>query len=73
MSNQPNKRTMLIIVSAVDAFLGAGILLIYFGLIPIDISGWGIPRWVVGVVGGVWFFSAFAILMYQLTKTESSE
>lgn len=67
------KRTILIIVSAVDAVLGAIILLIYFGLFPVDISSWGIPRWVVGVVGGVWFFSAFAILMYQLTKTETSE
>ncbi len=70
MNNQPNKRTMLIIVSAVDSVLGAIVLLIYFGLFPVDISSWGIPRWVVGVVGGVWFLSALGVLMYQLTKTE---
>lgn len=73
MDSQPNKRVLLIIVSAVDALLSGVVLLIYFGVLPIDISGWGIPRWVVGVVGGVWFLSALAVLAYQLTKTDLSE
>jgi hypothetical protein len=70
MNSQPNKRTILIIVSAMDAVLGGTVLLIYFGFLPIDISGLGIPRWVVGLVGGVWFLSAIAVLVYQLTKTD---
>jgi len=69
MDIQPNKRTVLIIVSAIDSFLGSIVLLIYFDFLPIDISGWGIPRWVIGLVGGVWFLSAIAILVYQLTNT----
>ena len=69
MDSQPNKRTILIIVSAIDSFLGGIVLLIYFDFLPIDISGWGIPRWVIGVAGGIWFLSAIAILVYQLTKT----
>jgi len=73
MDSQPNKRTILIIVSAVDAILGGIVLLIYFGLFPVDISSWGIPRWVVGAVGGIWFLSAIAVLLYQLTKTDISE
>lgn len=73
MNFQPNKRILLIIVSAVDALLSGIVLLIYFGLLPIDISGWGIPSWVIGLVGGLWFVSAFAVLVYQLTKTETSE
>lgn len=73
MNTQLNKRTILILVSAVDAILGAIVLLIYFGFFPVDISGWGIPRWVVGVVGGVWFLSALGVLAYQLTKTETLE
>ena len=73
MNPQPNKRTILIIVSAVDAALSGIVLLIYFGLLPIDISSWGIPRWVIGLVGGVWFVSALAVLVYQLTRTETSE
>lgn len=73
MNPQLNKRMLLIIVSAVDVVLSGIVLLIYFGLLPIDISSWGVPRWVIGVVGGVWFVSALAILVYQLTKTETSE
>lgn len=73
MDSQPNKRMVLIIVSAFDAILGAVVLLIYFDFFPIDISGWGIPRWVIGLVGGAWFFGALAVLVYQLTKTDISE
>ena len=73
MNPQPNKRMLLIIVSAVDAVLSGIVLLIYFGFLPIDISGWGIPRWVIGAVGGLWFLGAIAVLVYQVTKTDISE
>ena len=73
MNPQPNKRMLLIIVSVVDAALSGVVLLIYFGFLPIDISSWGITRWVIGLVGGLWFASALAVLVYQLTKTETSE
>lgn len=70
MNSQPDKRTLFIIASGIDLILSAILLLIYFGLFPVDISGWGIPRWVVGLVGGVWFAGSLAMLVYQLTRTE---
>jgi len=73
MNDQPNQRTIWIIASVMDAILSGIVLLIYFGLLPIDISEWGIPRWVIGVIGGVWFLSAVGFLVYQLTKTNISE
>ena len=73
MNSQPNKRTILIIVSAVDVLISGVVLLIYFGFLPIDLSSFGIPRSVIGVVGGLWFVSALAVLVYQLTKTETLE
>ena len=73
MNSQPNKRLLLIIVSAVDALLSGIVLLIYFGFLPVDISTLGVPRWVVGLVGGLWFVSALIVLVYQLTKTETIE
>ena len=73
MNDGPNKRTVFIIASTVDAILSGIVLLIYFGLLPVDISGWGIPRWVIGVVGGVWFAGSIAVLAYQLTKPDVSE
>jgi len=72
-NSQPNQRTILIIVSAIDVLLSGIVLLIYFSLLPIDISNWGIPRWVVGLVGGIWFTSALAILVYQVTRTDVPE
>ena len=73
MNPQPNKRTVFIIASAVDTVLSGIVLLIYFGLLPVDISSWGIPRWVIGLIGGVWFAGSIAVLAYQLTKTDASE
>jgi hypothetical protein len=73
MDIQSNKRGILIYASIIDAAIGAIILLIYFGLLPIDISGWDIPRWVVGLVGGVWFLAAVGVLAYQLTRTDAPE
>ncbi len=73
MNSQPNKRMLLIIVSAVDMVLSGIALLIYFGFLPIDISSLSVLRWVVGLVGGLWFVSALIVLVYQLTKTDISE
>ena len=69
MNEIPNKRTVLIIASGLDLILSAIVLLIYFGLFSVDISGWGIPRWMIGLIGGVWFAGSLAVLVYQLTKT----
>ncbi len=73
MNPQPNKRMLLIITSAIDVVLSVIVLLIYFGFLPIDISGLGIPRGVIGVVGGVWFAGALAVLVYQWTRTDGIE
>lgn len=73
MKNSENRRKILILVSAIDAALAGIVLLIYFGFLPIDISSLGIPRGMIGVIGGIWFFSALGVLAYQLTKTDMSE
>ena len=73
MDDGQTKRKVFILASTIDAILSGIILLIYFGLLPVDISGWGIPRWVIGLIGGIWFASAIAVLVYQLTKTDISE
>jgi hypothetical protein len=73
MNPKPNKRILLIIVSAVDVLLSGFILLIYFGFLPVDISSWGVQPWFIGLVSGLWFISALAVLVYQLTKTETIE
>jgi hypothetical protein len=72
--NEPlSRRTLFIIVSAIDALLSGIVLLIYFGILPVDISELSIPRWVIGLIGGVWFAAAIAVLTYQLTRTDNSD
>jgi len=63
-----NKRTVFMISGGMDALLGAIALLIYFGIIPVDL---GIPRWIIGVLGGILFFSGVAVVTYFFTKPES--
>jgi len=71
MDNPQSKRTVFILASGLDVILSGIVLLIYFGLLPIDISSWGIPRWIVGLVGGVWFVASVAFLAYQFTRSDS--
>ena len=72
-NDSQTRRKILIIVSAMDLILAGIVLLIYFGFLPVDISGWGIPRWVIGVIGGIWFLGALGVLVYQLTKPDVTE
>jgi hypothetical protein len=72
--NSPQgKRNLIMIISAVEVVLSAAILLILFGVFPIDISGLNIPRTTVGIVAGLWFLSSLGILVYMATKTDTSE
>ena len=73
MNSPQNKRMLLIIVGLIDAVISGAILLMYFGLLPIDISEWGIPRWVVGLIGGLWFLGAVGLVFYQVTRPDISE
>lgn len=73
MDGKQAGRIVLMISSAMDSLLGAIVLLLYFGILPFDISGWGIPRWIIGAVGAVLFFSGIAIFTYISTRTDASE
>jgi hypothetical protein len=49
-------------VGALNALLGAAIMLIYFGLLPINIPYFNIPNWVIGILGVTWFFSGVGVV-----------
>ncbi len=70
---QQRKRLALLFAGLIDTLLGGAVLLVYFGFLPIDISSWGIPRWAVGVIGGIWSFSGVVVLIYQLTRPRLDE
>jgi protein-S-isoprenylcysteine O-methyltransferase Ste14 len=70
MNSQSNKRTVFILAGLTDAILGGVALLLYFGFLPLDISGWDIPPWVFGLGGALLFFSGIGMLTFQLTRTD---
>lgn len=72
-SPQQNRRLMWIIMGLTDTALGGIVLLIYFGVLPVDLAGLGIPRWILGAFGAVWFFSGLGVAAYQATKTVDGE
>ena len=51
-NQQKNKRFVLLISGAVDAVIGAVILLVGFGFFPLDIADYGIPQVVILFIGG---------------------
>jgi integral membrane sensor domain MASE1 len=73
MENQDNKRVIFMLSGVLDSLLGAIALLIYFGILPFNISNWGIPRWGIGLAGGVLFFTGIAMFAYFSTKTDVIE
>ena len=68
MDNQNTKRIVFMISGALDALFGGVALLIYFGILPIDL---GVPNWILGVLGGILFFSGVAVFTYFFTRTDS--
>ena len=72
-SSQNKKRLILLLVGLIDSLLGGAVLLLYFEILPFDLSSLGIPRWVVGLIGGLWFLTGFVVLLFQLTKSQSDE
>ncbi len=73
MENKNTKRAVFLIASGMDMLLGGLGLLLYFGILPLDLGGVGFPRWVVGAVGAVLLLSGVAVFSYILSTTETSE
>jgi hypothetical protein len=65
-----NRRLVFIIAGVTDAVLGGLALCAYFGLIPVGPEALGLPRWAMGVIGAVLFFSGLAVLAFQLSRTD---
>jgi branched-subunit amino acid ABC-type transport system permease component len=70
--NLPNRtrRIAFIISGATDALIGAVILLVGFGLLPVDLADYGIPPWLAIVVGGFMFLMGAWMVAYNLSRLE---
>ena len=61
-------RLIFMSVGALNAVLGAVITLIYFRMLPIDISTLDIPNLVIGILGVTWFLSGVGVVAFAATR-----
>jgi hypothetical protein len=72
MEQPPNrtKRTAFMISGLIDALIGAVLLLIGFGLVPIDVTNYGFANWHVNLLGAVMFILGAGTFAYNLSRFE---
>jgi ABC-type branched-subunit amino acid transport system permease subunit len=70
--NNPNKarRIAFMISGGVDALIGAALLLIGFGFLPIDVAQYGFQNWLVNLLGGVMFLLGAITFAYNFSRLE---
>ena len=72
MEQPPNRtrRIAFMISGAIDALIGAVLLLIGFGLLPIDVTNYGFASWHVNLLGAVMFILGAGTFAYNLSRLE---
>jgi hypothetical protein len=65
-----NKRIVFILSGATDALIGAVILLIGFGFLPLDITDYGLPAWLVILVGAFMFIMGAWMAAYNYSRLD---
>ena len=74
MNQPPNpnrtRRIAYMISGAVDALIGAVLLLIGFGLLPVDTTNYGFANWHVNLLGALMFILGAGTFAYNLSRLE---
>ena len=73
MDNNPssrNRRLAFILSGITDALIGAALLLMGFGFLPVDVTEYGFENWHAIVFGGVMFFIGIVTIAYNLSRLE---
>jgi hypothetical protein len=65
-----NKRFVFILSGATDALIGAVILLIGFGLLPVDLADYSLPSWLVVLVGAFMFIMGAWVAAYNYSRLD---
>jgi hypothetical protein len=67
---QKSRRIAFMLSGAIDALIGAVLLLIGFGLIPLDVTPYGVQNWHVNLLGGAMFLLGAVTFAYNLSRLE---
>jgi membrane-bound ClpP family serine protease len=65
-----NKRLAFILSGITDAVIGAILLLIGFGLLPVDVTKYGLENWHVNLLGAVVFILGVGTFAYHLSRLQ---
>ena len=71
-NNSPNRarRIAFMLSGALDALIGAVLLMIGVGLIPLDVTQYGVQNWHVNLLGGAMFLLGAATFAYNLSRLD---
>ena len=67
--NRP-RRIAFMLSGAIDALIGAVLLLIGFGFLPIDAAEYGFQNWHVNLLGGVMFLLGAITFAYNFSRLD---
>ena len=72
MNQSPNRarRIAFMLSGGIDALIGAILLLIGFGFLPIDVAQYGVQNWHVYLLGGVMFLLGAGTFAYNFSRLE---
>ncbi len=55
---------------AIDALIGGILLLIGFGVLPVDVTQYGVQNWHINLLGGVMFLLGAITFAYNFSKLD---
>jgi hypothetical protein len=64
------RRLIFIISGATDALIGAAILLVGLGWVPIDFGAGGPPTWALMLIGAVMFIAGIWVAVYNFSRLD---
>jgi hypothetical protein len=65
-----NKRLVFMISGITDALIGAFLLLIGFGVLPMEVTKYGFENWHATLLGAVMFIVGVGIFAYNFSRLE---
>ena len=69
-SSNRNKRLAFMVSGITDALIGTVLLLIGFGLLPVEITQYGFENWHANLLGAVMFVLGVGTLAYNLSRLQ---
>ena len=64
------RRIAFMLSGIVDAVIGGILLLIGFGILPLDVTEYGLENWHVSLLGGAMFILGAAMFAYNFSRMD---